>query len=71
MRIYLTEPQIRQIMPFFDRVQATAQLGNPGMLVAQIRWHKHDGVYWMEPGFLQHEHAKLIAGKGEGCVDNG
>src|ERR1700753_3551165 len=64
MKITLTKTQIRQLTPFFDRVRATAEIGKPGMLVAQIRWN-YDQKYWMEPGFLPHEHARLIAEKGQ------
>ena len=64
MRITLTSKQIRELLPFYDRVLATAVAGNPGMLVAQIRKNQ-DGQWWMEPGFLDHEHAKLIEEKGQ------
>ena len=67
MKISLTETQVRQLAPFFDRVQATAALGKPGMLVAQVRWSYQDQRYWMEPGFLPHEHALLISEKGQTC----
>lgn len=65
MKIKLTETQIRQLMPFFDRVHASADLGRPGMLVAQIRWSYAEEKYWMEPGFLEHEYAALITQKGQ------
>lgn len=68
MKISLTETQVRQLTPFFDRVQATAALGKPGMLVAQVRWSYASGRYWMEPGFLAHEHASLIQEKGQTCL---
>ena len=67
VKISLTETQVRQLAPFFDRVQATAALGKPGMLVAQVRWSYQDQRYWMEPGFLPHEHALLISEKGQTC----
>lgn len=67
MKISLTEKQIRQFTPFFDRVRTTAALGKPGMLVAQIRWSDREGTFWMEPGFLSHEHASLIQEKGQTC----
>lgn len=67
MRIKLTEKQIRQLGPFYDRVQATAAAGNPGMLVAQIRWDPPADSWWMEPGFLDHEHALCITEKGQHC----
>lgn len=69
MRIPLTDAQIRNLMPFFDRVRAAAVAGHPGMLVAQIRWSDQHNAYWMEPGFLAHEHAKLIAEKGQQFFD--
>lgn len=67
MRITLTDKQIRQLVPFYDRVQATAVSGHPGMLVGQIR-RNNEGDWWMEPGFLNHEHAKLITEKGQDVV---
>lgn len=69
MRITLTAKQIRELTPFFDRVQATAALGRPGMLVAQIRWQQRGEKYWMEPGFLDHEHALCITEKGQHCPE--
>lgn len=68
MKITLTEKQIRQLMPFHDRVQSAAQTGYPGMLVAQIRWDHKMGKWWMEPGFLPYEHAKQINEKGETSI---
>jgi hypothetical protein len=67
MRITLTEKQIRQLGPFFDRVNLAAALGAPGMLVAQIRCDSRDHKYWMEPGFLDHQHALCITEKGQHC----
>jgi hypothetical protein len=58
-RVALTEKQIRELLPFYDRVQASAALGAPGMLLGQIRWNQ-DGRWWLEVGFLEHELAKLI-----------
>jgi hypothetical protein len=66
-RISLTETQVRQLTPFFDRVRSAAAQGSPGMLIAQVRWSTAEQRYWMEPGFLPHEHAALIAGKGQTC----
>ena len=65
MRISLTPYQIRKLLPFYDRVESAAVRAAPGMLLAQIRWDERGGKWWMEPGFLQHEDAKLITGKGE------
>src|SRR5689334_18462523 len=66
MKITLTEKQIRGLIPYYDRVQASAVAGNPGMLVAQIR-RNSDGKWWMEPGFLDHQHALCITEKGQVC----
>lgn len=69
MKIALTTKQIGQLTTFFDRVRATASLGKPGMLVAQIRWEQTgDGRYWMEPAFLPNEVAQCIVEKGQGEV---
>jgi len=69
VKIALTEKQIGQLATFFDRVRATALLGKPGMLVAQIRWEQTgDGRYWMEPAFLPNEVAQCIVEKGQGEV---
>lgn len=65
MRINLTEEQVEQLTPYFDRVRATAAAGSPGMLVAQIRWSQREHKYWMEPGFLEHRDAVLITEKGQ------
>lgn len=65
MKIALTETQIRQLVPYFDRVRSAAVLGSPGMLVAQIRWSEAEQKYWMEPAFLEHEDAAKITLKGK------
>ena len=65
MRINLTEPQMRALQPFKDRVQAAYAMGSPGMLVAQVCWDNGDQKWWLEPGFLPHELAKQISGKAE------
>lgn len=67
VKISLTETQIRQLTPFFDRVRSTAALGKPGMLVAQVRWSDAEEKFWMEPGFLPHQYARLIEEKGQTC----
>lgn len=64
-RITLTGHQVRYLQPYKDRVQAAAQLGSPGMLIAQIHWNNATGQWWMTPAFLPHEHAKSITEKGE------
>lgn len=64
MKIILTKRQVRMLLPFKDRVQAAAMMGSPGMLIAQISWN-NEGRYWMTPGFLEHEYAKLITEKGK------
>lgn len=63
--INLTEKQIRELMPYFDRVRAAAALGAPGMLVAQIRWCDAEQKFWMEPAFLDHEDATKITERGQ------
>lgn len=51
MRIPLTRSQVQQLTPYFDRVRTAAQLGAPGMLVAQISWNQAEELYWMTPGW--------------------
>jgi len=57
MKITLTAHQVHRLMPYFDRVRATAAIGSPGMLVAQLRHDSYRGVYTMEPCFLDHDKA--------------
>lgn len=64
MRVKLTYRQVEQMRRYFDRVQAAAVAGDPGMLVAQIRLDRRNNEYIMEPAFLEHEHAKVITEKG-------
>jgi hypothetical protein len=68
MRIRLTAQQVQQLMPYVDRVRATAAMGNLGMLVAQIgydnNWH-----YWLTPAFLDHDLAKVITERGRALVE--
>lgn len=64
MRINLTVKQRQALQPLRDRVKAAAHTGYPGMLVAQICYNQ-EGDCWLEPGFLDHEHAKLITEKGQ------
>lgn len=65
MKLNLTRLQVNALRPYFDRVQATAAMGSPGMLVAQLR-ADHDGEsgYIMIPAFLEHEHAQIVTRKG-------
>lgn len=65
LRINLTQWQVRELTPYFDRVQAAAMMGSPGMLIAQISWDTRDGKYWMTPAFLANEHAQLITERGQ------
>jgi hypothetical protein len=67
MKVLLTETQVRNLQPYFDRVNSSAVLGKPGMLLAQIRWNNNDQRYWMEPAFLSNEYAQLVTEKGERC----
>jgi hypothetical protein len=57
MKITLTARQVQRLMPYFDRVRATAVAGSPGMLVAQLRWDDSRGIYTMEPCFIDHAKA--------------
>lgn len=59
MRIRLTAVQVRELMPYFDRVHATAVMGSPGMLVGQFGYTV-DHEYYITVAFLDHERAKLI-----------
>lgn len=63
LRIKLTDSQVRQLTPYFDRVRAAAALGSPGMLVGQIG-RDHDNVYGITVAWLDHEKAKLITEAG-------
>lgn len=64
MRVKLTHKQIEQLRPYFDRVQATAAIGYPGMLVAQIWLDAARGEYVMEPAFIDHDLAKTLTERG-------
>ena len=64
MRVRLTRTQLYQLMPYFDRVRATAAAGSPGMLVAQLWFDAHRSEYYLEPAFLDHELAKVITERG-------
>lgn len=60
MRIPLTHRQAQQLAPYFDRVRATAALGTPGMLVAQLRFDARRNLYTMEPCFIDHDKAQPL-----------
>lgn len=65
MRLKLTRWQIDALRPYFDRVQATAAMGSPGMLVAQLRADRDgESGYVMIPAFLEAEYAKIVTQKG-------
>jgi hypothetical protein len=60
MKIVLTKRQAEQLVPYFDRVRATAALGTPGMLVAQLSFDPYRMEYFMTPAFLDHDKAQLV-----------
>ena len=64
IRIKLTKSQVFDLRDYLDRVNATAALGTPGMLVAQLRRDTHHDCWWLIPAFLEHEHAAVISEKG-------
>lgn len=68
MKVPLLAKQVRQLQPYFDRVQTAAVLGNPGMLVAQISWD-NEGHCWLTPAFLPHELAKTVTERGKDLGD--
>jgi len=63
VRIRLTNVQVQQLQPYFDRVRATGALGTPGMLIAQLH-QDQEGMYWLTPAFLDRDKAKVIAEQG-------
>lgn len=63
MKIKLTQDQVQALALYFARVRAAADLGLPGMLVAQLK-EEQNGDYVMIPAFLQHRHARIITEKG-------
>lgn len=65
MKMQLTESQVRQLRPYFERAQVTNSVGEPGMLVAQLRLNWQTGEGTLEPGFLRHEYAKLLEERAE------
>ena len=65
MKMQLTESQVRQLRPYFERAATTNEIGEPGMLVAQLRLNWQTGEGTLEPGFLRHEYAKLLEERAE------
>lgn len=63
-RIPLTGRQAERLLPYFDRVRATAALGSPGMLIAQLRYDSQKNIYTMEPCFIDHDKALPLDGTG-------
>lgn len=63
MKLPLLPWQAERLRPYFDRVQAAAVLGSPGMLVAQISWDQ-EGRCWLTPAFLDHELARVVTERG-------
>jgi len=67
VRILLTQRQVRKLLPYLDRVHATAVMGNPGMLVGQFGWTR-DREYYVTIAFLDHDKAKLITEAGRSQI---
>lgn len=67
MRIKLNAKQIEQLLPYFDRVRASAAMGSPGMLVGQIGWNE-DGEYAITVAFLDHDKAKIVTEAGRADI---
>lgn len=63
VRIKLNARQIEQLLPYFDRVRASAAMGSPGMLVGQIGWDEN-GEYTITVGFLDHDKARIVTEAG-------
>lgn len=64
MKVKLTHKQVEELRPYFDRVQATAAMGSPGMLVAQLEHDKRNNVYTLTPAFLDYDLAQVITERG-------
>lgn len=64
MKVRLTRLQVEKLRGYFDRVQAAAVAGSPGMLVAQLRLDGRRNEYYMEPAFLDPEYAQIITEHG-------
>lgn len=67
MRLPLSFKQIEALLPYFDRVRASAAMGSPGMLVGQIGWNE-DGEYAITVAFLDHAKAKMITEAGRADI---
>jgi hypothetical protein len=67
VRIKLNAKQIEQLLPYFDRVRASAAMGSPGMLVGQIGWNE-DGEYAITVAFLDHDRAKIVTEAGRADI---
>lgn len=67
MRLPLNFKQIQALLPYFDRVRASAAMGSPGMLVGQIGWNE-DGEYAITVAFLDHDKAKVITEAGRADI---
>lgn len=67
MRLPLSFKQIEALLPYFDRVRASAAMGSPGMLVGQIGWNE-DGEYAITVAFLDHDKAKVITEAGRADI---
>lgn len=67
MRLKLNFKQIEALLPYFDRVRASAALGSPGMLVGQIGWNE-DGEYAITVAFLDHDKAQVITEAGRADI---
>jgi hypothetical protein len=59
MRLKLTAQQVEALRPYFDRVNAAAAMGSPGMLVGHLGYSDQSG-YGINVGFLDNEKARLI-----------
>jgi hypothetical protein len=60
MRVILTARQSQQLAPYFDRVNASAVLGSPGMLVGQFAYDTDRGNHYITVAFLDHAKAAII-----------
>ncbi|MDB6103335.1 MAG: hypothetical protein JWO52_3334 [Gammaproteobacteria bacterium] len=67
MRLKLNAKQIEQLLPYFDRVRASAAMGSPGMLVGQIGWNE-DGEYAITVAFLDNDKAQIVTEAGRSDI---
>jgi hypothetical protein len=65
LRIALTYEQARALRPYFERVKAAVDAGQPGMVLAQLIHDRETGHYWMEPAWLDPEVARRIEQQGQ------